>query len=65
MKRMHLGSSSEDFLAQDGILEECRAAAIKFKIARELEKAMNRGNISKEEMASALSRFEFRVTSRA
>jgi predicted XRE-type DNA-binding protein len=54
MKRKHLGSSVEDFLADDGILEECRAAAIKFKIARELEKAMIKRNISKAEIAKQL-----------
>src|SRR4051794_41042560 len=45
MKRKHLGSKFEDFLANEGILEECRATAIKFKIARELEKAMSQRNI--------------------
>jgi hypothetical protein len=54
MKRKHLGSKFEDFLAEDGILEECRAAAIKFKIARELEKAMSEKNISKAEIARRL-----------
>ncbi|MSR58142.1 MAG: Fis family transcriptional regulator [Planctomycetaceae bacterium] len=54
MKRRHLGSTFEDFLAEDGILEECRAAAIKFKIARELEKAMNEQKITKAEIAKRL-----------
>jgi predicted XRE-type DNA-binding protein len=54
MKRKHLGSNFEDFLAEDGILEECRASAIKFKLARELEKAMNEQNISKAEIAKRL-----------
>lgn len=54
MKRKHLGSSFEDFLAEDGILEECRASAIKFKISRELEQAMARRNISKSEVAKRL-----------
>ncbi len=54
MKRKHLGSRFEDFLAEDGILEECRAAAIKFKIARELEKAMSERRITKAEMARQL-----------
>ena len=54
MKRKHLGSKFEDFLAEDGILEECRASAIKFKIARELEGAMKKQNISKAEMAKRL-----------
>jgi antitoxin HicB len=55
MKRKHLGSKFEDFLANEGILEECRATAIKFKIARELEKAMSQRNISKAEMAKRLN----------
>lgn len=54
MKRKHLGSGFEDFLAEEGILEECRAAAIKFKIAHELEKAMEQRNMSKAEMAKRL-----------
>jgi antitoxin HicB len=54
MKRKHLGSKFEDFLAEDGILEECRAAAIKFKIARELEKAMHERKLSKAEIAKRL-----------
>ena len=54
MKRRHLGSKFEDFLAEEGILEDCRAAAIKFKIARELEKAMNDQNLTKAEIARKL-----------
>jgi len=54
MKRKHLGSNFEDFLAEDGILEDCRAAAIKFKISRELKKIMNEHNISKAEIAKRL-----------
>ena len=54
MKRKHLGSAFEDFLAEDGILEECRASAIKFKIARELAKAMSRRKLSKSEIARRL-----------
>jgi antitoxin HicB len=54
MKRKHLGSKFEDFLAEDGILEEYRASAIKFKIARELAKAMNERHMTKGEMAKRL-----------
>jgi predicted XRE-type DNA-binding protein len=54
MKRKYLGSKFEDFLAADGILEECRTSAIKFKLARELKKAMNEQNISKAEIAKRL-----------
>ena len=54
MKKEHLGSNFEDFLAEDGILEECRANAIKFLLAQELEKAMSEKHISKSEMARLL-----------
>jgi predicted XRE-type DNA-binding protein len=54
MKRKHLGTKFEDFLAEEGILEQCRAAAIKFKLAHELQKAMNEQNISKAEIAKRL-----------
>ena len=54
MKKKHLGSNFEDFLEEEGILESCRAAAIKFKIAHELEKAMQMQKISKSEMARRL-----------
>ena len=54
MNRKHLGSNFEDFLAEDGILEDCRAAAIKFKIARELEKAMKQQDLTKAEVAKRL-----------
>jgi antitoxin HicB len=54
MKRKHIGTRFEDFLAEEGILEECRASAIKFKLAHELEKAMSTQKISKAEMAKRL-----------
>ena len=54
MKRKHVGSDFEDLLAEDGILEECRANAIKFMLSRELEKTMSDQNISKSEMARRL-----------
>ena len=55
MKKKHIGSSFEDFLEDDGILEECRAGAIKFMLAHELEKAMSELKISKSEMARRLN----------
>ncbi len=54
MKQKNLGSRFEDFLADEGILEECRASAIKFKIARELEKAMSERKLSKADIARQL-----------
>ena len=54
MTKKHLGTDFEAFLEKDGILEECRATAIKFKIARELENAMDKQKITKAEMAKRL-----------
>ena len=54
MKKKHLGSNFEDFLESQGMLEDCRASAIKFKLARELEAAMARQKISKAQMARRL-----------
>jgi predicted XRE-type DNA-binding protein len=54
MKRKHLGSKFEHFLAGEGILEESRVAAIKFKISRELEKAISERKLSKAEIAKRL-----------
>lgn len=54
MKQKNMGSKLEDLLAEDGILEECRASAIKFKIAHELELAMNKRKITKTDMAKRL-----------
>ncbi|MDE3017282.1 MAG: XRE family transcriptional regulator [Pseudomonadota bacterium] len=53
-KNPYTGSNFEDFLAEEGILEECRAAAIKFTLARELERTMKKKRISKAEMARRL-----------
>jgi len=54
MKQKHIGSDFEDFLTEEGMLEECRASAIKFMVAQELEKAMRRRRISKTDMAKRL-----------
>jgi hypothetical protein len=51
MKRKHLGSGFEDFLAEDGVLKECRASAIKFKIAREAENVTDDRNVDKTKVA--------------
>lgn len=53
-KNPYTGSKFEDFLAEEGILEECRASAIKFTLARELEHSMKKQHISKAEMARRL-----------
>ena len=54
MKKKHRGSKFEDFPEAEGVLEECRVSAIRFKLAHELEKAISQQNISKAEMAKRL-----------
>lgn len=60
----HIGSSLEDFLKEEGILEEARAIAIKEAVAFQIQKTMEKEKISKVEMArrmktsrAALDRF--------
>ena len=42
----HVGSSLDDFLREEGLLEEPRAIAIEVAIAFQVQKAMEAGNIS-------------------
>ena len=46
-----IGSSFEDFLAEEGLLDECTTAAIKRVLARQVERAMREQNLTKSEMA--------------
>jgi len=39
----HVGSSLEDFLKEEGILEETRAMAIKQVVAWQVQQAMQKG----------------------
>jgi antitoxin HicB len=47
----HIGSSFEDFLAEEGLLEECTNAAIKRVIAWQVEQAMQERGLTKAAMA--------------
>ncbi len=47
----HIGPSLEDFLKEEGILEETRAVALKETLAWQVQQAMEGGKISKVEMA--------------
>ena len=47
----HLGSSLNDFLGDEGILEETQAVAIKEVIAWQLEQAIKDRNISRSRLA--------------
>ena len=47
----HIGSNFEDFLSDDGRLEEATALAVKRVLAWELQKAMKQVHMSKAELA--------------
>jgi antitoxin HicB len=46
-----VGSSFEDFLKEDGRLEQATALAVKRVLAWELDRAMKEANVSKAELA--------------
>lgn len=50
MKKKNIGSNFEDVLAQDGILEDVQAAAIKAVFADEIRSAMSKSRITEVEL---------------
>jgi predicted XRE-type DNA-binding protein len=54
MSKKHMGSSIEDFLEEEGILEEAQAQTIKEVVAWQLAEAMKKKKISKNKMAILL-----------
>ena len=53
-KNPHTGSSFDDFLAEEGILEECTAVAIKRVLARQIEQEMKDRHLTKAAMAKRM-----------
>jgi len=51
MDERHLGSTFEDFLREEGTLEETTNRAIKRVLARQLRQLMDEQGLSKSEMA--------------
>jgi predicted XRE-type DNA-binding protein len=51
MNEKHLGSSLDDFLAEEGLLADAEAVAWKRVVAFQIEQLMEEQNISKAEMA--------------
>lgn len=47
----HIGSSLDELLREEGILEEARSIAVKEALAWQVEQAMKREKITKAEMA--------------
>jgi predicted XRE-type DNA-binding protein len=54
MSKKHRGSSIDDFLKEEGILEEAQVQAIKEVVAWQLAEAMKKKKISKARMATLL-----------
>ncbi|HXI42332.1 MAG TPA: hypothetical protein VNH83_20280 [Bryobacteraceae bacterium] len=54
MSKKHMGSSIDDFLKEEGILEEAQVQAIKEVVAWQLAEAMKKKKISKARMATLL-----------
>lgn len=50
----HQGTDFDQFLENEGLLEQCRAVAIKRVVAAEIIQAMEREGISKSAMAKAM-----------
>ena len=55
MNIQHLGSSFDDFLAEEGLLAEVEATAIKRVIAYQIEQEMNKQGWTKTEMAKKMN----------
>ena len=54
MKKEHIGSDFDDFLAQDGLLAECEAGALKRVIAWQITQEMKRRRISRATLAGRM-----------
>jgi len=54
MANKHIGSNFDDFLAEEGILEEVTAKAMKRVIAWQIEQEMKAQNLSKTAMAARM-----------
>jgi antitoxin HicB len=54
MTNPHVGSSLDDFLAEEGILEEVEAIAIKRVLARQVAEEMQPQGLTKKAMAARM-----------
>lgn len=54
MKKKHIGSSFDDFLEEEGILEECKEEAAKRVLIWQLEQEMKKQHLTKEEVAKRM-----------
>ena len=51
METKHLGSNFDDFLAEEGLLEQAETVALKRVLAFQVEQLMKEQNLSKTEMS--------------
>jgi antitoxin HicB len=54
-KSPHWGSTVDDFLEEEGVLEEFRAVAVKEVIAWQIQQAMKKKKLSKNKMAALMN----------
>ncbi len=54
-RNKHIGSLLDDFLKEEGVLEETRAVALKETLAWQVQQAMKKDKISKVEMARRMN----------
>ena len=55
MTNKHIGSNFDDFLEEEGLLEECTEAAIKKVITFQIEQVMEKNHVSKTAMANKMN----------
>lgn len=53
-RNKHIGSSLNNFLKEEGVLEETRAVALKDAVAWQVQQAMDKEKITKVEMAKRM-----------
>ena len=54
MNERHIGSDFDDFLAQDNLLAECEAGALKCVVTWQIAEEMKRRRISRAKLASRM-----------
>ena len=54
MTNKHIGSNFDDFLKEEGLLEECSEAAVKKVIAFQIKQVMEKNHLSKTAMANKM-----------
>jgi antitoxin HicB len=54
-RNKHIGSSLEEFLKDEGVLQKTRAVALKETLAWQVQQAMEKDKISKVEMARRMN----------